>query len=72
MLLRFQKSESYASLKSFVLSLNSACKGIPLSQEVPVSPSCQAVISILHTASAWVEEIPPIQQPMRYGNKAFR
>jgi len=20
----------------------------------------------------WVDEIPPIQQPMRYGNKAFK
>lgn len=47
MLLNFQKSDSYASLKSFILSLNSSCKGVPLSQDVPLSDSCKAVISIL-------------------------
>ena len=30
------------------------------------------VISMLHEVAAWVDEIKPIEQPMRYGNRAFR
>jgi len=27
---------------------------------------------MLKQFTSWVDEIPPIQQPMRFGNKAFR
>ena len=27
---------------------------------------------ILDTLLAWVDEVPPVKQPMRFGNKAFR
>lgn len=30
------------------------------------------MIGVLKTLDKWIDEIPPIQQPMRYGNKAFR
>lgn len=30
------------------------------------------ITSFLTKISSWVDEIPPIQQPMRFGNKAFR
>lgn len=32
----------------------------------------QNVLNMLETLSKWVDEIPPIQQPQRFGNKAFR
>ena len=28
--------------------------------------------SFLENLQVWIDEIPPIQQPMRFGNKAFR
>jgi hypothetical protein len=34
--------------------------------------NAQAMIGVLDTLGRWIDEIPPIQQPMRYGNKAFR
>lgn len=30
------------------------------------------VLTMLETLSKWVDEIPPIQQPQRFGNQAFR
>ena len=27
---------------------------------------------LLETLDKWIDEIPPIVQPMRFGNKAFR
>ena len=29
-------------------------------------------MKILDTMSGWVDDIPPIDQPQRFGNKAFR
>jgi hypothetical protein len=40
-----------------------------------VFPPLQAATELrgaLTSMRAWVEEIPPLQQPMRYGNKAYR
>lgn len=30
------------------------------------------MLAFLAKCSAWVDEIPPLDQPMRFGNKAFR
>ena len=27
---------------------------------------------MINEVNTWIDEIPPIQQPMRFGNKAFR
>lgn len=32
----------------------------------------QAAVELINEISSWVDDIPPIQQPMRFGNKAFR
>jgi serine/threonine-protein phosphatase 2A activator len=32
----------------------------------------QATVELVNEINSWVDEIPPIQQPMRFGNKAFR
>ena len=32
----------------------------------------QNVLNMLEILNKWVDEIPPIQQPQRFGNKAFR
>lgn len=34
--------------------------------------AAHALVESLHAMGRWIDEIPPIQQPMRYGNKAFR
>ena len=34
--------------------------------------TCQKLINILETLDKWLEEIPPTDQPQRFGNKAFR
>ena len=34
--------------------------------------NCQRVLNLLQTLSSWIDEIPPISQPTRFGNRAFR
>ena len=70
---RFKKSDSYHLIKDFVLALNDSCKGKKTRDEsrVPSAP-CAQVVAVLGKMNGWIDEIPPIDQPMRYGNKAFR
>ena len=38
----------------------------------PNFQSVENFMKILDTLSGWVDDIPPIDQPQRFGNKAFR
>jgi serine/threonine-protein phosphatase 2A activator len=67
----FQKSSACESLTSFILAVNDAVKGQPCSV-LPLSAAGGTVLAMLSDLSAKVDEIRPIPQPMRFGNKAFR
>eukprot|EP01137_Pigoraptor_chileana_P010612 Opistho-2@60428 len=69
---KWQQSEAHHKLVSFILFLNDSVKGKKVSDPYPVSPIIDKLIALLDTLDKWVDEIPPIQQPMRFGNKAFR
>mmetsp|Transcript_54561 Transcript_54561/g.129106 ORF Transcript_54561/g.129106 Transcript_54561/m.129106 type:complete len:427 (+) Transcript_54561:3-1283(+) len=71
-LTRFQQGEAFRIVKEFILSLNDSCVGKRLQDVGPISPECQAVVDVLKLMGKWVDEIPPIAQPMRYGNRAFK
>ena len=30
------------------------------------------MVELLETLDRWIDEIPPIEQPQRFGNKAFK
>lgn len=32
----------------------------------------RAICEVLHEMEGWIDEFPPLEQPMRFGNKAFR
>lgn len=56
----------------FVNILNDAVKGKVLSDPVPASPVIEKLLKLLTTLSGWVDDTPAIEQPQRFGNKAFR
>lgn len=43
-----------------------------ISDEYEISDTVKQIESVLNRLCTWVDEIPPIAQPMRFGNKAFR
>jgi serine/threonine-protein phosphatase 2A activator len=69
---RFQRHQTYKLLIGFLQNVNHAIKSKPNSAPCHVSDNTERMLALLDTLSRWVDEIPPIQQPMRYGNKAFR
>ncbi|GFO49602.1 serine/threonine-protein phosphatase 2a activator [Plakobranchus ocellatus] len=71
-MLHWSTSQAYSNIVGFVLTLNEAVKNKKISDEYPVSEITRNVMGILETIEKWIDEIPPVDQPQRFGNKAFR
>lgn len=56
----------------FILALNEAVQGKALDAECPQSPLVDNVVQMLNKFDEWITEIPPTEQPQRFGNKSFR
>ena len=69
---RFESSEVYGKLTQLVEGMQAAAVGKRLSDECAVSPLVGRALGMLEAMGGWVDEIPPLDQPMRYGNKAYR
>ena len=64
--------QAYVEFMGFVNILNDAVKGKTLSDNVPTSPVVDKLVKLIEKLSRWVDETPAIDQPQRFGNKAFR
>uniref|UniRef100_M4BXN6 Serine/threonine-protein phosphatase 2A activator n=1 Tax=Hyaloperonospora arabidopsidis (strain Emoy2) TaxID=559515 RepID=M4BXN6_HYAAE len=56
----------------FVKHLNESVKGKRISSDIEVSPNVHKAVDLVREIDSWIDDIPPIQQPMRFGNRAFR
>ncbi|MBW01608.1 Serine/threonine-protein phosphatase 2A activator, partial [Eschrichtius robustus] len=74
----YRVSEAARAPLSFILSQTPG----PSSLSVPCPPSslavasvCRAIeklVALLNTLDRWIDETPPVDQPSRFGNKAYR
>ncbi|XP_077986532.1 serine/threonine-protein phosphatase 2A activator-like isoform X2 [Glandiceps talaboti] len=69
---RWEKSQAFRDYLGFVLSLNDSVKGTTMTDKYDMSEVCTKLVDMLTMLSRWIDEIPPIDQPQRFGNKAFR
>lgn len=68
----FVGSKPYEMILVFVKHLNESVRGLRVSGDYLISPNVEKTVALLNEINSWIDEIPPIQQPMRFGNKAFR
>lgn len=54
------------------MSLNEAVQGKSLNAECPESPAISKTVLMLTKFDQWITEIPPTEQPQRFGNKSFK
>ncbi|RIA82137.1 hypothetical protein C1645_788957 [Glomus cerebriforme] len=66
------ETEAFTRLLRFIELLNESVKGRKNSDPCHVSETTQGVINVLDTMISWIDEIPPLPTPQRFGNKAFR
>ena len=57
-----------------LLAVNTAVQGrkMPPASSPPRADAVGRLVALLDQISAWAEEIAPVEQPQRFGNKAFR
>ncbi|XP_017886095.1 serine/threonine-protein phosphatase 2A activator-like [Ceratina calcarata] len=68
----WEKSEAYFEYLGFILALNEAVQGKALNVECPPSPIIENVVQMLNEFDEWISQIPPTEQPQRFGNKSFK
>ncbi|KAG5834985.1 serine/threonine-protein phosphatase 2A activator isoform X1 [Anguilla rostrata] len=69
---KWKRSQAYADYMGFILTLNEGVKGKKLTCEYSVSETIEKLLSLLDTLDRWIDETPPVDQPSRFGNKAYR
>ncbi|XP_060564785.1 serine/threonine-protein phosphatase 2A activator-like [Ruditapes philippinarum] len=69
---KWEKSQAYQDLVGFILAMNNAVKGKKITADSTMSPTVTQLIKLLETLDSWIAEFPPIDQPQRFGNAAFR
>ncbi|EMP34691.1 Serine/threonine-protein phosphatase 2A activator [Chelonia mydas] len=69
---KWKRSQAYADYIGFILTLNEGVKGKKLTCEYKVSEPIEKLVELLDTLDRWIDETPPVNQPSRFGNKAFR
>ncbi|KAM4634517.1 serine/threonine-protein phosphatase 2A activator [Polymixia lowei] len=69
---KWKRSQAYADYMGFVLTLNESVKGKKLTCEYKVSETIEKLLDLLDTLDRWIDETPPVDQPSRFGNKAYR
>ncbi|KAH7424055.1 hypothetical protein KP509_12G087500 [Ceratopteris richardii] len=69
---KFHSSEAGRLFLGFVAALSQSIEGHKLSDYCRESVTVRTLVEILDRMNSWIDEIPPLQQPARYGNPAFR
>jgi len=67
----WQASSTHAEICQFILDISDALADTKISDSYHKSEGALAVVSLLHELGGWLEDFPPLQQSMRFGNKAF-
>lgn len=68
----WEKSEAYMEYTGFIATLNEAIKGKPLSVDCKISDNVKKILTLLDEIDQTIDKYPPIEQPQRFGNAAFR
>ncbi|CAG8481637.1 5793_t:CDS:2 [Paraglomus brasilianum] len=66
------ESKAFARFLMFIKLLNESILNKKISDPCTVSETTQKLVDILEQLSNWIDEIPPLPTPQRFGNKAFR
>lgn len=68
----WEHSKAYSQLLGFICAMNESVKDKKISDQYHVSDAVQKLMTIFDKLNSWIDEYPPIDQPQRFGNKAFK
>jgi hypothetical protein len=67
----FQESDVYKEILQFIFILQKSVQGTQMSS-TDLPDTLLPLYELIQKYDAYVDDIPPIEQPMRFGNKAFK
>ncbi|KAG6888007.1 hypothetical protein C0992_009920 [Termitomyces sp. T32_za158] len=70
--LAWKTKQSYQDYALFLRRLNESVVGQFLPWTSSSSQAITRTLELLDTLDLWIDEIPPLQSPQRFGNLAFR
>ncbi|XP_032905228.1 serine/threonine-protein phosphatase 2A activator isoform X1 [Amblyraja radiata] len=71
-MVKWKRSQAYADYVGFIVALNESVKGKKLTCDYKTSKPVEKLSVLLNTLDRWIDETPPVDQPSRFGNKAYR
>jgi serine/threonine-protein phosphatase 2A activator len=69
---RWEQSETYYDLLGFINSVCMCIQSKSLSYKCQISPPVQKLLDMLASLEKLAMETPPVDQPQRFGNSAFK
>ncbi|OHT12692.1 phosphotyrosyl phosphatase activator [Tritrichomonas foetus] len=71
-IIQFMSSPAYAIISNVIQLLNDSVKSKPRSCERTVRPIINDILDAFKAVHQILDEVEPLNQPMRFGNRAFR
>ncbi|KAH8249394.1 hypothetical protein KR032_009280, partial [Drosophila birchii] len=71
-LTQWQRSRAYHDLIGYINGTSSAIQGIKTTDEMYESEMLRKLLGLFESLEKLVEQHPPLEQPQRFGNKAYR
>lgn len=68
----WEKSTAYYDIIGFINAISQAIQGKKLTTKLDPSPIADSILHIFDELNKMVDETPPLDQPQRFGNKAYR
>ncbi|GAB0087300.1 Serine/threonine-protein phosphatase 2A activator [Sergentomyia squamirostris] len=68
----WEQSEAYHELIGFINAVSMSISGKKISSTVSKSPGVDKVLALFVTLNELVDQNPPVDQPQRFGNSAYR
>lgn len=68
----WEKSTAYYDIIGFINAISQAIQGKKLSTKLDASPIADNILHIFDELNQMVDDTPPLEQPQRFGNKAYR
>lgn len=69
---KWEHSETYYDIMGFINSICFCIQGKGQSSKYEISPIIKKILNVLDKMEKLAIETPPVDQPQRYGNSAFR
>lgn len=68
----WERSEAYYELIGFINAVSTCVQGRRITEDVPQSEGVGKVLKVIDHLNRLIDETPPVDQPQRFGNMAYR